>query len=167
MIVRRLAGELLKADSAVCDASASLDLEMPSEPFGFLNNSRHRDTQPLADPFEAQAHGAQPLELLACLRHIEKRGIEETAKRTLQAFGRVLRYTVAAGRADRDFTLDLDGALRLAPFVFVRPGDLRQAEWTEFGRWLICCTSTRTRYGAGTGVFRARATPTSLRRTLG
>ena len=113
--------------------------------------------------------GAQPLELLACLRRIEKKGIHETAKRTLQAFGRVLRYAVATGRAERDFTRDLIGALppvarqhratlldpkaiggllhaidgydgnlvtraalQLAPLVFVRPGELRQAEWCEF-----------------------------------
>jgi len=113
--------------------------------------------------------GVQPLELLACLRRIEKQGTQETAKRTLQAGGRVLRYAVATGRAERDFTRDLQGALapvakkrratlldpkaigallaaidgyegslvtraalKLGPLVFVRPGELRQAEWTEF-----------------------------------
>jgi integrase len=112
--------------------------------------------------------GAQPLELLACLRRIEQQGTQETAKRTLQAFGRVMRYAVATGRAERDFTRDLIGALapvqrkhraclldpkaigallcaidgyegslvtrcalKLAPLVFVRPGELRQAEWRE------------------------------------
>jgi len=111
----------------------------------------------------------QPLELLACLRRIEKQGTQETAKRTLQACGRILRYAVATGRSDRDFTRDLQGALapvskkrratllepkaigallaaidgydgslvtrsalKLAPLVFVRPGELRQAEWKEF-----------------------------------
>ena len=48
--------------------------------------------------------GAQPLELLACLRRIEKQRTQETAKRTLQAVGRVMRYAVATGRVDRDFT---------------------------------------------------------------
>jgi integrase len=103
------------------------------------------------------------------VRRIEKQGTQETARRTLQACGRILRYAVATGRADRDFTPDLHGALapapkkrratllepkaiggllaaidgyqgslvtraalKLAPLVFVRPGELRQAEWAEF-----------------------------------
>ena len=111
----------------------------------------------------------QPLELLACIRRIEKDGSNETAHRTLQVCGRVLRYAVATGRADRDFTRDLTGALapvkksrraaiidpkaigallraidgydggfvtrcalKFAPLVFVRPGELRAAEWCEF-----------------------------------
>ena len=48
--------------------------------------------------------GLQPLELLACVRRIEKQGTQETAKRTLQACGRILRFAVATGRAERDFT---------------------------------------------------------------
>ena len=108
-------------------------------------------------------------ELLACLRRIESRGALETAHRALQNCGQVFRYAVATGRAERDPTVDLRGALppvnrthhaaitdpkaigellramdgyqgafitkcalRLAPLVFVRPGELRKAEWTEF-----------------------------------
>ena len=81
----------------------------------------------------------------------------------------VFRYAIATGRAERDPSVDLRGALtaptvkhratildpaaigallraiegfdgqpttraalRLAPMVFVRPGELRHAEWTEF-----------------------------------
>jgi integrase len=110
-----------------------------------------------------------PLELLACLSRIEKRGALETAHRTSQCCGQIFRYAVATGRADHDITLNLRGslpsaekthlasitepkgvgellrsindykgefitrcALRLAPLVFVRPGELRQAEWKEF-----------------------------------
>jgi integrase len=40
-------------------------------------------------------------------------------------------------------------ALRLAPHVFVRPGELRQAEWSEIdlaaGVWKICATKTKMR----------------------
>lgn len=108
------------------------------------------------------------LELLSALRRIEERGAKETAHRALQNCGRVFRYAIATGRATRDPSQDLRGALapvtpkhhssitdpkaiggllraidgyegsfvtqcalRLAPLVFVRPGELRQATWDE------------------------------------
>lgn len=108
-------------------------------------------------------------ELLTTLRRIESRGALETAHRALQTCGQVFRYAIANGRAERDISSDLKGALstaktkhhaaitepkeiggllraiegyrgsfvmqcalRLAPLVFVRPGELRQAEWAEF-----------------------------------
>ena len=108
-------------------------------------------------------------EVLEMLRRLEKRGKHETAHRTKQRVGQVLRYAIATGRADRDVTADLRGALtpvkvtnhaaitdpvgvggllraidayrgqpvteaalRLAPLVFVRPGELRAAQWSEF-----------------------------------
>lgn len=107
-------------------------------------------------------------ELLAVLRRIESRGALESAHRAKQNCGQVYRYAVATGRAERDPTTDLRGALpspkekhhasiiepkrigellraidsyegffatkcalRLAPMVFVRPGELRQAQWPE------------------------------------
>ena len=107
-------------------------------------------------------------ELLAVLRRIESRGALETAHRAGQNCGQVFRYAVATGRAERDPTGDLRGALpppkekhhasiiepkriagllraidayqgyfatkcalRLAPLVFVRPGELRKAQWPE------------------------------------
>jgi len=108
------------------------------------------------------------LELLACLRRVEDRGALETAHRALQNAGQVFRYAIATGRAERDISADLRGALppvrpthhaaimdpkeigallraidgyagslvtrcamQLAPLVFLRPGELRQAEWSE------------------------------------
>ncbi len=50
-------------------------------------------------------------ELLTVLRRIEAKGILETAYRTQQNCGRVFRYTVATGRAERDPSGDLRGAL--------------------------------------------------------
>jgi integrase len=107
-------------------------------------------------------------ELLAMLRRIESRGALETTHRAMQNCGQVFRYAVATGRAERDPTGDLRGALpppkekhhasilepkgiaellraidayqgyivtkcalRLAPLVFVRPGELRRAQWQE------------------------------------
>lgn len=52
-----------------------------------------------------------PKDILACLRPVEDRGTIETAHRTLQICGQVFRYAVATGRADRDITPDLRGAL--------------------------------------------------------
>ena len=107
-------------------------------------------------------------QLLAVLRRIESRGAVETAHRAGQNCGQVLRYAVATGRAERDPSGDLKGALppirqthhasitepekigallrsmdayqgsivtrcalQLAPLIFVRPGELRRAEWAE------------------------------------
>jgi integrase len=102
------------------------------------------------------------------LRKIEARGSIDTAHRAKQICGRIFRYGVAVGLAERDVTSDLRGALeeipkshfaaitepkqagelmrsiygytghpstvgalKLAPLVFVRPGELRKAEWAE------------------------------------
>jgi integrase len=117
-------------------------------------------------------------ELLTVLRRVESRGALETAHRIHQVYGQVFRYAIATGRAQRDPSADLRGALppvqekhhaaltdpkqvgalmrsingyqgsfvvrcamRLASLAFVRPGELRRAEWSEFdldgGTWRI------------------------------
>ncbi len=117
-------------------------------------------------------------ELLAVLRRVEDRGAIETAHRAKQNCGQVFRYAVATGRAERDPTGDLKGALpppkksrhaaitdpkqvgellraieaytgspivraalQLSALVFVRPGELRGAEWSEIDlpgkQWII------------------------------
>jgi integrase len=117
-------------------------------------------------------------EILEVLRKIENRGAIETAHRVKQICGQVFRYGIATGRAERDPSADLKGALtpvksksmaaitdpkkiggllraidgydgqivticalRLAPLVFVRPGELRHAEWSEIdldnAKWKI------------------------------
>lgn len=53
-------------------------------------------------------------ELLDAIRRIEKLNKVETAYRTLQATGQVFRYAVQTGRALRDITTDLRGALKPA-----------------------------------------------------
>jgi len=52
-----------------------------------------------------------PPELLAVLRKVESRGALESAKRTKQIAGQIFRYAVATGRAERDPSQDLNGAL--------------------------------------------------------
>jgi integrase len=62
--------------------------------------------------------GARPItdidaaELLDALRKVETRGAIETAGRLRQTCGQVFRYAIATGRAKRDPTADLRGALR-------------------------------------------------------
>ncbi len=50
--------------------------------------------------------------LLGAIRKIEERGAVETAHRALQNCGQVMRYAIATGRAERDPTPDLRGALK-------------------------------------------------------
>lgn len=107
-------------------------------------------------------------EVLSVLRAIELGGRHETTHRIKQRIGQVMRYAVATGRAERDVTADLRGALippttrhhpaitepaavgdllrviggfsgqpathaalKLAPYLFQRPGNVRAMEWAE------------------------------------
>ena len=137
--------------------------------------------------------GARPVaeitapELLTVLRRIEDRGALDTALRAKQNCGQVFRYAVATGRAERDPSGDLRGALapvkhenfasitdpaqvaellraidafrgtfvvkcalQVAPLLFVRPGELRTAEWAAFdldrAEWRYLVTKTRTEH---------------------
>ncbi|HAT8177886.1 TPA: DUF4102 domain-containing protein [Legionella pneumophila] len=126
-----------------------------------------------------------PPVLLSVIRRIEERGALETAHRALSNCGQVFRYAIATGRAERDASQDLRGALppvktkhfaaqtdpkrfgdllkifddyqgslivrsalRLAPLFFVRPGELRHAQWKDFdfdkAQWSFTVTKTNT-----------------------
>lgn len=128
-----------------------------------------------------------PPTLLTALRRIEERGAVETAHRAMQNCGQIFRYAVATGRAERDSSQDLKGALppvtkdhfksitdplqigallrnidgysgglvarcalRLAPLVFVRPGELRHAEWSHMdlkaAEWRYTVSKTNTEH---------------------
>jgi integrase len=50
--------------------------------------------------------------VLACLQKVEDRGKNDLAHRVLQMIGQVIRYAVITGRAERDITTDLKGALK-------------------------------------------------------
>jgi integrase len=127
----------------------------------------------------------KPMELLAVIRRTESRGALDTAHRIKQNCGQIFRYAVATGRAERDPSQDLRGALpsvrknhfasitdpkqvgellraiqgfrgtfvvqcalALAPMVFVRPGELRRAEWKDIdlekAEWRYFVTKTKT-----------------------
>lgn len=51
-------------------------------------------------------------ELLAVLRLIEARGAIDIAHRVLQTCGQIFRYAIATGKAERDISADLRGALK-------------------------------------------------------
>lgn len=53
----------------------------------------------------------KPMDILSVLRRVEERGALETAHRIKSVIGQVFRYAVATGRAERDPTTDLRGAL--------------------------------------------------------
>ena len=129
----------------------------------------------------------KPPELLAVIRRTESRGALDTAHRVKQNCGQVFRYAVATGRAERDPSQDLRGAipsakknhfasitdpvqvgellraiqafrgtfvvqsaLGLSPLLFVRPGELRRAEWKDFdfdkAEWRYFVTKTKTEH---------------------
>lgn len=110
----------------------------------------------------------EPPEILEVMRRVQARGALESAHRVRHVCGQVFRYAVAIGKATRDQTADLKGALpshrtkhfaaitdeeelstlinaiqnykgtfvvrcalQLSPLVMLRPGELRQAEWSE------------------------------------
>lgn len=112
--------------------------------------------------------GITPPVVLAVLRKVEAKGHNETAHRVKVKISQVMRYAIATGRAERDPTPDLRGALapvvttshaavtdpaavadllraldgyigqpttqaalKLAPLLFLRPGELRGMEWGE------------------------------------
>lgn len=54
-----------------------------------------------------------PAALLAMLKKIEGRGAYEMANRARQYTSKILRYAIAIGKADRDFTLDISDALAI------------------------------------------------------
>nr|WP_284508095.1 integrase arm-type DNA-binding domain-containing protein [Caballeronia sp. AZ1_KS37] len=124
-------------------------------------------------------------DVLAVLRRVEKRGAVDTAHRVHQNCGQVFRYAIATGRASRDVSADLRGALapaqhthfaaitnpqqvaellraldgfqgtfvvqcalRLGPLLFVRPGELRTAQWRDFdlerAEWRYNVSKTKT-----------------------
>jgi integrase len=124
-------------------------------------------------------------DVLSVMRRIEGRGALETAHRACGNCSQVFRYAIATGRATRDPSSDLRGALppaksqhfaaktdpkevagilramdgyegtptvrcalRLAPLVFVRPGELRSAEWADIHlddkEWRYTATKTKT-----------------------
>lgn len=164
-----------KRAQSAADAFETVALEWIDARSGdWRQSNKHQVTRRLErDAFpwigRTKVHELEPPEVLQMLRRIEGRGAIETAHRLKQLVGQVMRYAVATGRAQRDPTPDLQGALKtrrvrrhaslvnpgeigpllrdidgytgqyvtrcalqVAPMFFVRPGELRKAEWSEF-----------------------------------
>ena len=66
---------------------------------------------------DRQINDIRAPELLATLRRIEAKGRHETATRAKQRVGQIIRYAIAIaiGRAERDITQGLRGALAPVP----------------------------------------------------
>jgi len=64
-----------------------------------------------------QIHKIEPPQLLQMLRKIEARGALEMAKRVKEHCGQIFRYAIVTGRATRDPSTDLRGALKPSPPV--------------------------------------------------
>ena len=108
------------------------------------------------------------VDVLHTVQRMEARNAIDSAHRVKQICGQILRYCTSSGLIERDVTVDLKGALsvapkthyaaitepkqagdlmrsihayqghayavaalKLSPLVFVRPGELRAAEWAE------------------------------------
>jgi len=181
-------GEVRKAQKAA-DIAASENFEIVArewhEKFKHRWTPGHADT--LMKRLEREVFpwiGSRPIgevkapDLLSVIRRVESRGTLDTAHRVKFLAGQVFRYAVATGRAERDPSADLKGALppknkghlaaitdpkeaagllraidgyqgsfivkcalQLSSLFFVRPGELRSAEWSEFdldkGIWSI------------------------------
>ncbi len=163
----------LRVKLSVENTFGAVALEWLEQQRGKLADITYRKSEWLFS-FVLPALGARPIaditapEILAILRGIEARGAHETAHRVKQRIGQVFRYAIATGRAERDPSNDLRGALapvvttpraavtdpkavsellcaidayagqpvtmaalKLAPLVFARPGNLRAMEWAE------------------------------------
>jgi len=73
-------------------------------------------------------------ELLVTIQKIEKRGAIDLAHRALQTAGQIFRYAIATGRAERDISADLRGALTVRKKV--NHANLKEDELPEFLRKL-------------------------------
>jgi len=126
-------------------------------------------------------------EMLDTLQRVEKRGAKETAHRLRGICGQIFAYAIRTGRANRNPSADLRGALtpvtvkhhaaitdpvqvgellrafdgfagtfivqcalKISPLLFVRPGELRKAKWTDINfdnsEWRYRATKTKTEH---------------------
>lgn len=76
------------------------------------NNLRRLELEIFPYIGEMPIKNVTPLILLDCLKRIEKRGHIETAHRVKGICGKVFRYAIVTGRAERDPSQDLKDALK-------------------------------------------------------
>lgn len=130
----------------------------------------------------------EPLQMLKVLQIIDKRGSNVSAKKTFSMIGRIYRYAVTVGKANRNIMNDLDKkiafrtvvaknfahttdieelkkillgiddysgdyntkmALRILPYLFVRPSNLRFMKWNDINfdkkLWIITADEMKSK----------------------
>ncbi|MCG8392155.1 MAG: integrase arm-type DNA-binding domain-containing protein [Pseudomonadales bacterium] len=110
--IEKLTRNLAAADSFEAVALEWFGKVMPDKSESYRVRTRRILEKDLFPVLGQRPVGAiKPPEMLAALRRIEARGANDIAHRAKQTAGQVFRYAVATGRAERDPSADLKGAL--------------------------------------------------------
>ncbi len=111
--VERLRSTTADADTFKVTALEWFDLKRDSWSDHYAIREKRNLEKDLFPHFAARHIGEiQPIELLAAVRAVEERGALDVAHRVLTTAGQVWRYAVATGRAQRDVSADIKGALK-------------------------------------------------------
>jgi len=110
--IEKLTRNLAAADSFEAVALEWFDRVMPDKSESYRVRTRRILEKDLFPVIGQRPVGAiKPPEMLAALRRIEARGANDIAHRAKQTAGQIFRYAVVTGRAERDPSADLKGAL--------------------------------------------------------
>lgn len=110
--VQKLTRNLAAADSFEAVALEWFGKVMPDKSESYRVRTRRILEKDLFPVIGQRPVGAiKPPEMLAALRRIEARGANDIAHRAKQTAGQIFRYAVVTGRAERDPSADLKGAL--------------------------------------------------------
>jgi len=111
--VEKLMATTPDADTFKVTALEWFDLKLASWSSHYAIREKRNLEKDLFPHFAARRIGdILPIELLAAVRAVEDRGALDVAHRVLTTAGQVLRYAVATGRAQRDVSADIKGALK-------------------------------------------------------
>jgi integrase len=111
--IERITRHLASADSFEAVATEWYEAKLSEKSDSYRDRTRRLLKNDLYPPL-----GNRPVsqitapELLMALRKVEARGAVDMAHRAKQTAGQVFRYAVATGRAERDPSTDLKGALK-------------------------------------------------------
>ena len=110
--VQKLTRNLAAADSFEAVALEWFGKVMPDKSESYRVRTRRILEKDLFPVIGQRPVGAiKPPEMLAARRRIEARGANDIAHRAKQTAGQIFRYAVVTGRAERDPSADLKGAL--------------------------------------------------------
>ena len=110
--VEKLMATTPDADTFKVTALEWFEMKLSSWSSHYAIREKRNLEKDLFPHFSARRIGdIQPIELLAAVRAVEERGALDVAHRVLTTAGQVWRYAVATGRATRDISADIKGAL--------------------------------------------------------